>query len=66
MNIYDASELSYNNGYVKGLEDGRLTQEQGMLARFEEIFGIHCTCGNYYFPHHMYCPHCGLELWQKE
>lgn len=66
MNAYDACEQAYRNGFNKGLEDSRLTQEQDLLMRLEKIFGIHCTCGGYYFSHHMYCPHCGAELWQKE
>ena len=33
--------------------------------RFEEIFGVQCECGEYYFLHHNYCPHCGRELWKE-
>lgn len=66
MREYDATEQAYRNGFNNGYEKGLEIQATGMLARLEEIFGIHCTCGEYYFPHHMYCPHCGAELWQKE
>lgn len=66
MNAYDAAELAYHNGYVKGHEDGMHTQEHGMIARFEEVFGVHCECGEYYFLHHNYCPHCGRKLWEED
>ena len=65
MNAYDACEQAYRNGFNKGYESGLKVQEQGMIARFEEIFGVQCECGEYYFLHHNYCPHCGRKLWEE-
>ena len=70
MNIYDATEQAYKNGYAKGFEDGKkdgvrhgswLKRNEGMEAWYECSF-CH-VCGS---PQWKRCPVCETKMDQGE
>ena len=71
MNIYDATESAYQNGFESGFEEGRSgVVRHGKWIEIEENSNGHlneCSvCGNWVFHNYeyvsKYCPECGSKM----
>ena len=61
MNIHDATEQAYKNGYEQGLKDA---VKFGVWSQ-PKIAGVGCLCSECnttWDAESNYCPHCGAKM----
>ena len=68
MNIYDALEVAYKNGFEAGCKIrnntcGTWEWSDVMFLRDKPIYGYRCSaCSEQAFVKSSYCPQCGIKM----
>lgn len=68
MNIYDALEAAYKNGFIAGSQSrdkecGTWQWDEVMVNRNKPVYAYRCSeCDERVFIKSPYCPYCGTKI----
>lgn len=64
MNQYDVAEQSYNNGLMRGFDNGKTATLRQLFFQLESGFtNKTCSCGRRLICQvYKYCPECGKKI----
>lgn len=71
MNLYDATEIAYKNGYEAGKADAIKHGHWETVTLYDDEYLLECSncyewcdCNSEYYPSYIlhYCPNCGCEM----